>query len=204
MNMKEIQMNMSMQNNETALSIRVKSGDLAAQGTGTVAVTHMPDGRFWVKVSLPGEGGIPEPLDLTTVERVELVKTKTGWFGKGQWIKPLAVTVVGAIVVPFGFPIGAIVRIYVTGIVMSGTVGYLIFGSLMGSSYASGVYTGTKLTRLAQFVVTTQEGRHAVLEGPESVFRFMSGVYAAPNIQLEAVDSEVSSVPSGEPVPTPA
>ena len=197
-------MNMNRQNSGAALKIRVKSGDLAAQGTGTVAVTHMPDGRFWVKVSLPGEGGAPEPLDLTTVERVELVKTKTGWFGRGQWIKPLAATVVGAIVVPFGFPIGAIVRIYITGIVMSGTVGYLIFGSLMGASYASGVYTGTKLTRVAQFVVTTQDGKHAVLEGPESVFRFMSGVYAAPNIQLEAVDSEAPSAPSGEPVPTPA
>ena len=204
MNMKEIQMNMSMQNNETALSIRVKSGDLAAQGTGTVAVTHMPDGRFWVKVSLPGEGGIPEPLDLTTVERVELVKTKTGWFGKGQWMKPLAATVVGTIVVPFGLPTAAVALENAGGIVLTKTLTYLVYGFVVGAPYASGVYTGTKLTRLAQFVVTTQEGRHAVLEGPESVFRFMSGVYAAPNIQLEAVDSEVASVPSGEPVPTPA
>ena len=190
-------MNMIMQNNGAALKIRVKSGDLAVQGTGTVAVTHMPDGRFWVKVSLPGEGGTPEPLDLTTVKRVELVKTKTGWFGRGQWVTPLAVTIVGAIGIPF---------------VASASIGYaaetfeyLIYVSLMmGSSYASGVYTGTKLTRVAQFVVATQDGRHAVLEGPESVFRFLSGVYAAPNLQLEAVDSEASSAPLGEPVPTPA
>ena len=194
-------MNMNMQNNGAALKIRVKSGDLAAQGTGTVAVTHMPDGRFWVKVSLPGEGGTPEPLDLTTVERVELVKTKTGWFGRGQWITPLAATIVGTIGVPFGVP----AAIDLFGIfALTETLWFLIFGSLVGSSYASGVYTGTKLTRLAQFVVTTQDGRHAVLEGLESVFRFMSGVYAAPNIQLEAVDSEAPSAPSGEPVPTPA
>ena len=197
-------MNMSMQNNETALSIRVKSGDLAVQGTGTVAVTHMPDGRFWVKVSLPGEGGTPEPLDLTTVERVELVKTKTGWFGKGQWITPLAATIVGTIVVPFGVPTAAVALVNASGIVITKTLTYLIFGFVVGAPYASGVYTGTKLTRVAQFVMTTQDGRHAVLEGPESVFRFMSGVYAAPNIQLEAVDSEAPSAPSGEPVPTPA
>ena len=194
-------MNMSMQNNETALSIRVKSGDLAAQGTGTVAVTHMPDGRFWVKVSLPGEGGTPEPLDLTTVERVELVKTKTGWFGKGQWMKPLAATIVGTIVVPFGVPTAAVALVNASGIVITKTLTYLIFGFVVGAPYASGVYTGTKLTRVAQFVMTTQDGKHAVLEGPESVFRFMSGVYAAPNIQLEAVDSEAPSV---EPAPAMA
>ena len=197
-------MNMNMQNNGAALKIRVKSGDLAAQGTGTVAVTHMPDGRFWVKVSLPGEGGTPEPLDLTTVERVELVKTKTGWFGKGQWITPLAATIVGTIVVPFGVPTAAVALVNASGIVITKTLTYLIFGFVVGAPYASGVYTGTKLTRVAQFVMTTQDGKHAVLEGPESVFRFLSGVYAAPNIQLEAVDSEASAAPSGEPVPTPA
>ena len=194
-------MNMNRQNSGAALKIRVKSGDLAAQGTGTVAVTHMPDGRFWVKVSLPGEGGAPEPLDLTTVERVELVKTKTGWFGRGQWIKPLAATVVGAIVVPFGVPTAAVALVNASGIVITKTLTYLIFGFVVGAPYASGVYTGTKLTRVAQFVVTTQDGKHAVLEGPESVFRFMSGVYAAPNIQLEAVDSEAPSV---EPAPAMA
>ena len=194
-------MNMNMQNNGAALKIRVKSGDLAAQGTGTVAVTHMPDGRFWVKVSLPGEGGTPEPLDLTTVERVELVKTKTGWFGKGQWMKPLAATIVGTIVVPFGVPTAAVALVNASGIVITKTLTYLIFGFVVGAPYASGVYTGTKLTRVAQFVMTTQDGKHAVLEGPESVFRFMSGVYAAPNIQLEAVDSEAPSV---EPAPAMA
>ena len=193
-------MNMNMQNNGAALKIRVKSGDLAAQGTGTVAVTHMPDGRFWVKVSLPGEGGIPEPLDLTTVERVELVKTKTGWFGKGQWMKPLAATIAGTIVVPFGVP--TVIALIKGGeVIISTAYALFLFGSSMGASYASGVYTGTKLTRVARFVVTTQDGKHAVLEGPESVFRFMSGVYAAPNIQLEAVDSEAPSV---EPAPAMA
>ena len=193
-------MNMNMQNNGAALKIRVKSGDLAAQGTGTVAVTHMPDGQFRVEVLLPGEGGTPEPLDLTTVERVELVKTKTGWFGKGQWIKPLAATIAGTIVVPFGVP--TVIALIKGGeVIISTAYALFLFGSSMGASYASGVYTGTKLTRVARFVVTTQEGKHAVLEGPESVFRFMSGVYAAPNIQLEAVDSEAPSV---EPAPAMA
>ena len=193
-------MNMNMQNNGTALKIRVKSGDLAAQGTGTVAVTHMPDGQFRVEVLLPGEGGTPEPLDLTTVERVELVKTKTGWFGKGQWIKPLAATIAGTIVVPFGVP--TVIALIKGGeVIISTAYALFLFGSSMGASYASGVYTGTKLTRVARFVVTTQDGKHAVLEGPESVFRFMSGVYAAPNIQLEAVDSEAPSV---EPAPAMA
>ena len=193
-------MNTKLKNHGTECKVRVKSGDLAAQGKGTVAVTHMPDGRFWVKVSLPGEGGTPEPLDLTTVERVELVKTKTGWFGKGQWIKPLAATIVGTIVVPFGVPT-VIVLIKGGEVIISSAYALLLFGSSLGASYASGVYTGTKLTRLAQFIVTTQDGKHAVLEGPESVFRFMSGVYAAPNIQLEAVDSEAPSV---EPAPAMA
>jgi hypothetical protein len=196
-------MNMNMQNNATELNIRVKSGNLAAQGKGKVAITHMPDGQFRVEVLLPGEGGTPEPLDLTTVERVELVKTKTGWFGKGQWIKPLAATIAGTIVVPFGVPT-MIALIKGGEVIISTAYALFLFGSSMGASYASGVYTGTKLTRVARFVVTTQDGKHAVLEGPESVFRFMSGVYAAPNIQLEAVDSEAPSAPSGEPVPTPA
>ena len=193
-------MNMNMQNNATELNIRVKSGNLAAQGKGKVAITHMPDGQFRVEVLLPGEGGTPEPLDLTTVERVELVKTKTGWFGKGQWIKPLAATIAGTIVVPLGVPT-VIVLIKGGEVIISSAYALLLFGSSMGASYASGVYTGTKLTRVAQFVVTTQDGKHAVLEGPESVFRFMSGVYAAPNIQLEAVDSEAPSV---EPAPAMA
>ncbi len=193
-------MNMNMQNNATELNIRVKSGNLAAQGKGKVAITHMPDGQFRVEVLLPGEGGTPEPLDLTTVERVELVKTKTGWFGKGQWIKPLAATIAGTIVVPLGVPT-VIVLIKGGEVIISSAYALLLFGSSMGASYASGVYTGTKLTRVARFVVTTQDGKHAVLEGPESVFRFMSGVYAAPNIQLEAVDSEAPSV---EPAPAMA
>ena len=193
-------MNMNMQNNATELNIRVKSGNLAAQGKGKVAITHMPDGQFRVEVLLPGEGGTPEPLDLTTVERVELVKTKTGWFGKGQWIKPLAATIAGTIVVPLGVPT-VIVLIKGGEVIISSAYALLLFGSSMGASYASGVYTGTKLTRVAQFVMTTQDGKHAVLEGPESVFRFMSGVYAAPNIQLEAVDSEAPSV---EPAPAMA
>ena len=193
-------MNMNMQNNATELNIRVKSGNLAAQGKGKVAITHMPDGQFRVEVLLPGEGGIPEPLDLTTVERVELVKTKTGWFGKGQWIKPLAATIAGTIVVPFGVP--TVIALIKGGeVIISTAYALFLFGSSMGASYASGVYTGTKLTRVARFVVTTQDGKHAVLEGPESVFRFMSGVYAAPNIQLEAVDSEAPSV---EPAPAMA
>ena len=93
-------MNANVQNHGTECKIRVKSGDLAAQGKGTMTITHMPDGRFWVRVLLPSQTGALEPLDLTEVERVELVQTKTGWFDKGAWVKPVLVTTAALIGVP--------------------------------------------------------------------------------------------------------
>ena len=175
----------------TEYKLSVESGDLAAKGKGTVAITHTPDGRFWVRVSLPDEAGTPKPLDLTTINRVELVETKTGWFENGQWVKPLVATVGGVIGVP----------IVVTHLLPLTTAGAAVWvATTLGASYASGVYTGTKLTRLARFVVTTQDDQHVVLKGPESVFRFMNGVYAAPNIQLDEDEPETSPAPSEDPV----
>ena len=199
-------MNMNMQDHAVECKIRVKSGDLAAQGKGTMAVIPMPDGRFQVGLSLPDATGVCSPLDLTSVERVELVKTRTGWFGKREWVKPLVITVGVAIaitgmLVKFPYMMGPSISIWMWAL---GEVEGLQGAAMTGACYAAGVYTGTKLTRLARFVVTTQDGRHAVLEGSEPVFYFLSGVYAAPNIQLETVDSEASAAPSSEPVPTPA
>ena len=183
------------QNQGTEYKLRVKSGDLAAQGPGSVAIRHTPDGRFYVRLSLPDEKGTHKPLDLTTIERVELVETKTGWFKKGEWVKPLVATAAGVIGVPL---VG-------TELLPSTALGTALWGgATLAASYASGVYTGTKLTRMARFVVTTQDDKHVVLEGPESVFCFMNGVYAAPNIQLEEEEPETSSEPSEDSVETPA
>ena len=201
-------MNMNMQDQAVECKIRVKSGDLAAQGKGTMAVIPMPDGHFQVGLSLPDAAGVCSPVDLTSIERIELVKTKTGWFDQGEWIKPLVVTVgvaivvTGTIIVVPAIDVGIFMWAW-WGIMELGP--QILTGTAMTSAiYAAGVYTGTKLKRVARFVVTTQDGRHAVLEGPEPIFHFMSGVYAAPNLQLEVLDSEASSAPSSEPVPTPA
>ena len=197
---------MNMRNHGVESSIRVKSGDLASQGKGKMQILPMSEGRFRIDLSLPDAAGVCSPVDLTTIERVELVKTKTGWFEKGEWVKPLIVTVSTMVASPF-LMFAILLPVFIPRVVESisdAVTDYLVVIVPLAAYYAAGVYTGTKLTRLARFVVTTQEGRHAVLEGPESVFRFLSGVYAAPNIQLEAVDSEASAAPSGEPVPTPA
>ena len=197
---------MNMRNHGVECNIRVKSGDLAAQGKGKMGILPMSEGRFRIDLSLPDAMGVCRPLDLTNVERVELVKTKVGWFDKGEWVKPLIGTVSALGVSPMLISPLPIWQLFpdILETVFDYLLAYLIVGLPVGAWYAAGVYTGTKLKRVARFIVTTQDGRHAVLEGPESVFRFMSGVYAAPNIQLEAVDSEASSAPSSEPVPTPA
>ena len=197
---------MNMRNHGVECKIRVKSGDLAAQGNGKMGILPMSEGRFRIDLSLPDAMGVCRPLDLTNVERVELVKTKAGWFDKGEWVKPLIGTVSALGVSPMLILPLPIWQLFpdILEIVFDYLLAYLIVGLPVGAWYAAGVYTGTKLKRVARFVVTTQDGRHAVLEGPESVFRFMSGVYAAPNLQLEAVDSEASSAPSSEPVPAPA
>ena len=188
-------MNTNAENYGIESKISVKSGDLAAKGKGTVAITHTPDGRFWVRVSLPDETGALKPLDLTTIDRIELVDTKTGWFEKGQWVKPLVVTVGGVI----GVPILSAQFVPFTNV---GILSWAI--ASQGAAYASGVYTGTKLTRLARFIVITQDDKHVILKGPESVFHFMNGVYAAPNIQLETVESETPVAASGDPTVPPA
>ena len=192
-------MSMNVQNQGTEYKIRVKSGDLAAQGKGTMTITHMPDGRFWVRVLLPSQTGGLEPLDLTAVERAELVQTKTGWFDKGTWVKPVLVTTAALI----GVPVVLDAALPVSEAASAG-IKALFVGTWFSGIYASGVYTGSKLTRLARFVVKTQDGKHVVLEGPEPAFHFINGVYAAPNIQLEAVQPETPAAPEGDPTPATA
>ena len=183
-------LNTKLQNHGAEYKIRVKSGDLAAPGKGTMTIMPTTDGQFSVDVLLPGETSVLNPLDLTTVERVALVGRKIGWFGKSQWVRPV-VTTAGAFI---GVPI------VVGGLVGAGQGAALLFvGTWLGATYGAGVYTGTRLTRLARFVVTTEDGKHAVLEGPENAFCFLDGVYTAPNIQLKEVASEAPEVPAAEP-----
>ena len=192
-----------LQNHGAEYKIRVKSGDLAATGKGTMAIVPTTDGQFSVNVLLPNKTGILKPLDLTTVERVALVGRKVGWFGKNQWVKPVIITAGNFIGVPF------VLDALVGGVQTAGTVGVLAGVTFIGTTYGAGVYTGTKLTRLARFVLTTEDGKHAVLEASENAFCFLDGVYTAPNIQLEEVASEVSEEPavdeaSEEPAADPA
>ncbi len=189
-------MSTKVQNHATECNIRVKSGDLAAQGKGTMAILPLTGNQVSVKVLLPTETGVPEPLDLTAVERVELVAKKNGWFSKNQWGTPLFTTV-GAFI---GVPVVIFALVEVTE-----ATALLIGGTWLGATYASGVYTGSKLTRLARFVVTTKDGKHAVLEAPEPVFGFLNGVYTAPNIQLDdATVPETSAAPAADPAPAAA
>ncbi len=185
-------MNEKMQNHGAEYKIRVKSGDLAATGKGTMTIVPTTDGQFSVNVLLPSETGIPQPLDLPTVERVESVAKKIGWFAKSKWVKPTLVTT-GAVI---GVPVGLAP--------LAEGAPLLFGGGWLTATYAAGVYTGTRLTRLARFVITTEDGKHAVLEGPENAFCFLDGVYTAPNIQLTEVASEVPEEPAAEPTPAPA
>ena len=157
---------MNMQNSWTECKVRVESGDLASQGTGKMATTYMSDGRFSVRVLLPDETGTPKRLDLTTIERVELVDTRAGWFDKGQWTKPLAAL------------LGAFIGVPLLLKILTGTA-----TMLATPIFFSGIYIGTKRTHLARFVVVAEDGKYAVLEGPESSFHFMNGIYAVLNIQ---------------------
>lgn len=184
-------MSTKSQNHGAEYKIVVKSGNLAGTGKGTMQIMPTTDGQFSVNVLLPDEKGVLKSLDLTTVERVELVQQKIGWFGKNQWTKPLVITAGNFIGVPF--LLEALV-----GVQAGGTVGLLAGVTFMGTTYGAGVYTGTRLTRLARFVLTTEDEKYAVLEASENAFYFLDGVYTAPNIQLEDVASETSEA-SEEP-----
>ncbi|MYB95498.1 hypothetical protein F4054_00085 [Candidatus Poribacteria bacterium] len=187
-------MSTKSQNHGAEYKIAVKSGNLAGTGKGTMQIMPTTDGQFSVNVLLPDEKGVLKPLDLTTVERVELVQRKIGWFGKNQWTKPLVITAGNFIGVPF--LLEALV-----GVQAAGTAALLAGLTLLGTTYGAGVYTGTRLTRLARFVLTTEDEKHAVLEASENVFYFLDGVYTAPNIQLESVASETSEEPAVDEVP---
>ncbi len=197
-----------LQNGGVEYKIRVKSGDLAAKGEGMMRIVPATDGQFSVNVLFPNETGTLQPLDLTAVERVALVERKIGWFGKNQWVKPLVITAGNFIGVPL------VLDALVGGIQTAGeAIQMLAGGTFMATTYGTGVYTGTRLTRLARFILTTEDEKHAVLEGSENAFCFLDGVYTAPNIQLEEVASEIpeapaadeaSEAPAADPTPAPA
>ena len=180
---------MKSKNQGAEYKIRVKYGDLAAEGKGKLTIMPMTNGLFSVNMLLPTETGGMEPVDLTAVERVELVKRKIGWFGKNQWMKPIVVTAGSVIGVPI------VLEALVGTIETVGEV-ILVGGAFTATTYASGVYTGSKLTRLARFILTTEDEKYVVLEGPENAFRFLEGVYTAPNIQLEEIAPETSEAPA--------
>ena len=187
-----------LQNQGAEYKIRVKSGDLAATGKGTMTIVPTTDGQFSVNVLFPNETGMLKPLDLTTVERVALVGRKVGWFGKNQWVKPVVITAGNFIGVPF------VLDALIGSVQAASPVAMLAGGTFLGTTYAAGVYTGSKLTRLARFVLTTEDGKHAVLEGSENAFCFLDGVYTAPNIQLEEETPEASEAPAVDEAPEAA
>lgn len=185
-----------LQNQGAEYKIQVKGGDLAAKGKGTMTIVPTTDGQFSVNVLLPNETGTLTPLDLTAVERVDLVARKVGWFGKNQWVKPLVITAGNFIAVP------VILDVLVGGIqTASEVVAMLAAGTFMGTTYGTGVYTGTRLTRLARFVLTTEDEKYAVLEASENAFCFLDGVYTAPNIRLEEITPEASEEPAADEAP---
>ncbi len=188
-----------LKNGGVEYKIRVKSGDLAAKGEGMMRIVPMTDGQFSVNMLFPSETGTLQPLDLTAVERVELVKRKIGWFGKNQWVKPLVVTAGNFIgmYIAAPFVIGAF-SAHIAEAAM------LVGGTFVATTYGAGVYTGSKLNRLARFILTTEDEKHAVLEGSENAFCFLDGVYTAPNIQLKEIVPETSEEPAADPAPAPA
>lgn len=183
-----------LQNGGVEYKFRVKSGDLAAKGDGLMRIAPMTDGQFSANVLFPSETGTLQPLDLTAVERVELVERKIGWFGKNEWVKPLVVTAGNFIGVPLAL------EALVGGIQTAGEAMFVV-GTFAATTYGAGVYTGSKLNRLARFILTTEDGKHAVLEGSENAFCFLDGVYTAPNIQLEEIVPETSEEPAADEVP---
>ena len=188
-----------LKNGGVEYKIRVKSGDLAAKGEGMMRIVPMTDGQFSVNMLFPSETGTLQPLDLTAVERVALVKRKIGWFGKNQWVKPLAVTAGNFIgmYIAAPFVIGAFSAHIAEAAMLVGC-------TFVATTYGAGVYTGSKLNRLARFILTTEDEKHAVLEGSENAFCFLDGVYTAPNIQLKEIVPETSEEPAADPAPAPA
>lgn len=176
--------------------IRVKGGDLAPKGKGTLAISVMRDGKVSLNATLPSESGVPEPLDFTSLERLELVSTRRTYKGK-QWIIPIVTTFIASLGAPIlssalGQAPPIIIWGYDTSIPFI-TIPYVkevievkevifrpfLYAGLTGVPYVSGLYAGSKLSRVVRFVAVASDGRHCVGEMPETAFYFVQGVRSA-------------------------
>lgn len=175
----------------TECVIQVKGGDLAPKGKGNLTIGVRSDGKVSLKATLPSETGLPTPFDFTTLERLELVSTRSGGYQDKQWIKPAAATA-AAFGVPFVLPLELLPSV-------------LFYASVVGSPYIAGIYTGAKLTRMVRFVAVTCDGQHCVAEMPEAAFRFVQGIKAAENLYIDTGASEPVADPEGAAAaPAPA
>ena len=183
--------------------IRVKDGNLAPKGKGTLTISMMRDGKVSSHVTLPSETGVSKPFDLSSLERFELVSTRSGIYKNKQWIKPAVGAFTGFIVIPV-FALGF-------GVVMPTSwdwelpiISLWIFPAIAGGLFGSGIYAGSKLNRIARVVATTNEGRYCVAEMPEVAFYFIQGIKAAENSHVEtpvATSDFNSEVAEAAPAP---
>ena len=80
--------------------IRVKGGNLASRGKGTLTIGTMSDGKIYLNATLPDASGVQEPFDLTSIERLEWVRTRSGIYQGEQWLKVVIGTSVGFVGIP--------------------------------------------------------------------------------------------------------
>lgn len=185
--------------------IRVKGGNLASRGKGTLTIGTMSDGKIYLNATLPDASGVQEPFDLTSIERLEWVRTRSGIYQGEQWLKVVVGTAVGLI----GIPTAAMVIGAAMGVGITPSTGWfpsitewillVIFGSVFGSC----IYMGSQLNRIARFVAVTKDGRHCVAEMPEAALHFLQGIKAAENLYVAGSVSESTADVEGA-APTPA
>ena len=175
--------------------IRVKAGNLAPKGKGTLTIGMIPDQNVTLSATLPNESGAPEPFDLLSLEQLELVSTGSGIYHGKQWIGPAAATATAFVGVPV--LIDTIVPIeYVYAANPN-----IMYGILIGSPYVAGLYAGSTLNRIVRFVIVMNDGRHCVAEMPEAAFGFLQGVKATENLHIGRPDISTERV---ETAPVPA
>ena len=183
--------------------IRVKDGNLAPIGKGTLMIRVMPDGQVTLSATLPSVSGVPQPFDLMSLQRLELVKTRTGWYQGNQWIKP-TVAILGSVVGPFIISSIFLLSVPPSRSIVDGLEILLYMGIGTGMfSIPALVYAGSKLPRIARFVAVTHDGRYCVAEMDEAAFRFLQGIRAAMNLHIQT-DAAVATPDTPEATPAPA
>jgi hypothetical protein len=191
----------------TECIIRVRDGNLAPGGKGTFTMVEMPDGKVILSATLPSECGVPEPFDLMSLERLELVKTRPGWYQGNQWIQPTA-ALLGAFVGP-AIILSILIPPAPPALSIGGAFGALaemaLYASMTaGCSVFALTYAGFKLPRIARFVAVTHDGRYCVAEMPEVAFRFLQGINTAMNLNIQTDIAAVSASEVLETAPAPA